>query len=255
MERVRLACVRHAASVRPEPGSNSPSRLTTFRTPRGNPSGQESESHHGLTRTIDNHRPFHPEGVEACALLIDVQPIRLSPDELPALAFGSHYSVFKERPGTHLSCRCWCRVYRRTVSGRTTPPASLLRLSEGPWEGRSDGCVTLADARQTVNASVRTGSSRGTSPRTGRCADRSGTSTPRRGCPPERPGSLQGGQCRHRVVACGEPPGPPHATRCSKLNWLSAPARSPPGHLGSVHRLLISSIYLMPRVSRNLMTA
>ena len=30
--------------------------------------------------------------------LIDVQPIRLSPDELPALAFGSHYSVFKERP-------------------------------------------------------------------------------------------------------------------------------------------------------------
>ena len=26
MDLVRLACVRHAASVRPEPGSNSPSR-------------------------------------------------------------------------------------------------------------------------------------------------------------------------------------------------------------------------------------
>ncbi len=39
----------------------------------------------------------------------------MSPDELPALAFGSHYSVFKERPGTHQSSRCWCRVCRRTV--------------------------------------------------------------------------------------------------------------------------------------------
>ena len=28
MNLVRLACVKHAASVRPEPGSNSPSRLT-----------------------------------------------------------------------------------------------------------------------------------------------------------------------------------------------------------------------------------
>jgi len=35
-------------------------------------------------------------------LLIDVQPRRTkSANELPALAFGSHYSVFKERPGTH----------------------------------------------------------------------------------------------------------------------------------------------------------
>ncbi len=35
---------------------------------------------------------------------------------MPALAFGSHYSVFKERPGTHRYSRCWCRVSRRTVS-------------------------------------------------------------------------------------------------------------------------------------------
>jgi hypothetical protein len=84
--------------------------------------------------------------------VIDVQPIRLSPDELPALAFGSHYSVFKERPGTHQSSRCWCRVCRRTV------PDELLRrrVSFGcrrAWVGRSDGSVTLADVRQSVNAS------------------------------------------------------------------------------------------------------
>jgi hypothetical protein len=30
MDSVRLACVKHAASVRPEPGSNSPSRTSCF---------------------------------------------------------------------------------------------------------------------------------------------------------------------------------------------------------------------------------
>ena len=129
MERVRLACVRHAASVRPEPGSNSPSRLRPAKPQTGSSTDQESESHHSLTRTICDHRHLHPEGFRGlCTSLIDVQPIRLSPDELPALAFGSHYSVFKERPGTHQSSRCWCRVCQRTAPDK---PASLLRLSEG----------------------------------------------------------------------------------------------------------------------------
>ena len=34
MDPVRLACVRHAASVRPEPGSNSPSRSLTLNLPK-----------------------------------------------------------------------------------------------------------------------------------------------------------------------------------------------------------------------------
>ncbi len=85
-------------------------------------------------------------------LLIDVQPRRTrSTNELPALAFGSHYSVFKERPGTHQYCRCWCRVLRRTV------PDGLLRwkVSFGcrrALGGRSDGMVTVTAARSSVNA-------------------------------------------------------------------------------------------------------
>lgn len=37
---VRLACVKHAASVRPEPGSNSP---LMFKHPPPTPKGQNSE--------------------------------------------------------------------------------------------------------------------------------------------------------------------------------------------------------------------
>ena len=96
--------------------------LRSARSQTGDRTSRKSESHHSLTRTICDHRPVHPEGIRGlCTSLIDVQPIRLSPDELPALAFGSHYSVFKERPGTHQSSRCWCRVCRRTV------PDELLR--------------------------------------------------------------------------------------------------------------------------------
>jgi hypothetical protein len=40
---VRLACVKHAASVRPEPGSNSPSTNTTNHPhPKGTSSQQEN---------------------------------------------------------------------------------------------------------------------------------------------------------------------------------------------------------------------
>ena len=63
--------------------------------------------------------------------VIDVQPKRTSTNELPALAFGSHYSVFKERPGTHHYCRCWCRVFRRTVPDALQVPESLLQMPEG----------------------------------------------------------------------------------------------------------------------------
>ena len=42
MESVRLACVRHAASVRPEPGSNSPSRFLDT-TPEGGTREPESQ--------------------------------------------------------------------------------------------------------------------------------------------------------------------------------------------------------------------
>ena len=177
--------------------------------PGGGSAGQESESHHDLTRTIGNHRPSHPEGSRPAYCLIDVQPIRLSPNGLPALAFGSHYSVFKERPGTHLSCRCWCRVARRTV------PDELLRrrVSFGCRRargGRSDGCVTLADARRTVNAFGRAESA-GRWPRTGLETIVAGRPPDTADARPERDGSTErlpgpAGGPGHRSVACGEPP-------------------------------------------------
>jgi hypothetical protein len=47
----RLACVKHAASVRPEPGSNSPSKNKPHNQPKGQP--REKESHiHGIQRSL-----------------------------------------------------------------------------------------------------------------------------------------------------------------------------------------------------------
>jgi hypothetical protein len=73
---------------------------------------------------------------------------------LPALAFGSHYSVFKERPGTHRSYRWWCRVpeglFRTDCSAGESPSA----VGRTPG-GRSDGMHTVSDRpsyRQRVPA-------------------------------------------------------------------------------------------------------
>src|SRR5580700_8698859 len=87
---------------------------------------QKSESLHvidSFMETTDTHftKDCSLDPSRPALLLIDVQPNRPKTSELPALAFGSHYSVFKERPGTHHYCRCWCRVLRRTV------PDGLLR--------------------------------------------------------------------------------------------------------------------------------
>ena len=53
MDPVRLACVRHAASVRPEPGSNSPSRPQDLLR-RARPSIGEPVA--GLNLITDWHR-------------------------------------------------------------------------------------------------------------------------------------------------------------------------------------------------------
>ncbi len=51
---VRLACVKHAASVRPEPGSNSPSMNTRHPTP---PPPQQQEQHQTPESTKTNPPP------------------------------------------------------------------------------------------------------------------------------------------------------------------------------------------------------
>src|SRR4029453_8286345 len=68
----RLACVKHAASVRPEPGSNSPLKNnTTTHTPKGTSRGKKSQlparnkhltycQNHCLTKETINHQlPHH----------------------------------------------------------------------------------------------------------------------------------------------------------------------------------------------------
>ena len=44
MDLVRLACIRHAASVRPEPGSNSPSRSAERSSPEGSERSSDQKS-------------------------------------------------------------------------------------------------------------------------------------------------------------------------------------------------------------------
>jgi hypothetical protein len=82
----RLACVRRTASVRPEPGSNSPSRSRAGAR-RRRPSTLKRVGHCG---------PLPAPALE----LIRSSEARRSTTQTPALAFGVHCSVFKERrPG------------------------------------------------------------------------------------------------------------------------------------------------------------
>ena len=156
MERVRLACVRHAASVRPEPGSNSPSRLRPVPLPkeRSRPRIRElpcSDSNH------DNHRPVTPSaGVPNLRLLrIDVQPERhrrTGAHGLPALAFGSHYSVFKERPGTHQPKPVLVPGVPEGAPDGIEPPEGFLRLPEGRGTAVPTGQLPYQTRERIVNA-------------------------------------------------------------------------------------------------------
>ncbi len=160
-------------------------------------------------------------------VVIDVQPIRMSPDELPALAFGSHYSVFKERPGTHQSSRCWCRVCRRTIPDeflRRRVSFDCQRASKRPFR-RENHDSRRASERQRV---LRHREPSGRVARTAALAtDRSGTSAVTDGCPLERSGSLRSRSPDTPVGGMRRLAGRPHATGASKLNGLSASHLSP----------------------------
>jgi len=160
---------------------------------------------------------------------------------LPALAFGSHYSVFKERPGTHQSSRCWCRVCRRTV------PDELLRrrVSFGcrralgrPFRRECHDSRRATERQRVVGVEILRARPRiPASP-----ADRSGTPAVAGGCPPERPGS----RSRRSKTPSGHagshpafrmPPG-------ARSSTGSGSHPSPTGP-GSVRHLLMPSIYRM----------
>jgi hypothetical protein len=132
MDLVRLACVKHAASVRPEPGSNSPSRSQPAPASRFEPSIAESPTTAGenpcagRTGTMDGQRFRRPfDGA-----LFFQRLRRHAPEQSPALAFVLS-SVFKERARSRGESR---------VSWRHVPPRWGWRCHwphqpEGPFRG------------------------------------------------------------------------------------------------------------------------
>ena len=52
----RLACVKHAASVRPEPGSNSPKKIQTLTTKQKPTIKRQSQNHCKTTNPTPKHR-------------------------------------------------------------------------------------------------------------------------------------------------------------------------------------------------------
>ena len=142
MDLVRLACVKHAASVRPEPGSNSPSRPSPPLSPYSfRPQGLWLYTK--ARAMVKIGEPVPPHRIAAAPLrrlaqhgLLSVQcnyygsiRKRLRARGSPALAFGYHYSVFKERQAH--TTRRWCRC-----PGRGVLPVNLGPLIVGPG-GRS----------------------------------------------------------------------------------------------------------------------
>jgi hypothetical protein len=122
MDLVRLACVKHAASVRPEPGSNSPSRppprlLAMMKIGEPVPRHRIAAD---LLRRLAQHGLLSVQ----CNYYGSIRK-RLRARGSPALAFGYHYSVFKERQA-HTKRR-WCRC-----PGRGVLPVNLGPLIVGP---------------------------------------------------------------------------------------------------------------------------
>ncbi len=92
MDLVRLACVKHAASVRPEPGSNSPTRTgpTHGRLSIDRADLKSSAEPSGMTRrsAILTELCLPPGGYPAAELTDSrVSGAEAPPDRLPALAF------------------------------------------------------------------------------------------------------------------------------------------------------------------------
>ena len=120
-----------------------------------------------------------------------------------------------------------------------TMPASLLQLPEGlggPFR-RECHCSRRVTERQRARAIhfIRVATRSPAS-----ATDRSGTPAVADGCPLERSGSLRtAGVAVHVGWHAGSYLRLPHATRCSKLNGLSAPLPSANQVVGGVRCLLI----------------
>ena len=154
MDLVRLACVRHAASVRPEPGSNSPSRSSASRQ-----AGRHRicwNARVGLAPFTDGTSPgWYPR-----TLVIDVTTyLQHRWGRSPALAFFVLSSVVKEltlAEHTHeAEVLCSLGFLARVpglpgAKGHTTgdPPHRQLSQGENPPGGTwSSPCVAAGTGR------------------------------------------------------------------------------------------------------------
>jgi hypothetical protein len=148
MEPVRLACVRHAASVRPEPGSNSPSRseptvraearavdVDRFEEPVRSP-----RPHRLASKVLSCHVPegsWLAQMLELTVVCSATDPVAV---QTPALAFTVLCSVFKER---------------RAHGG--TPKRSCGGAVSCPWEPAGAGLPSGRVLRVPPKGAVRSG--------------------------------------------------------------------------------------------------
>ena len=125
MDPVRLACVRHAASVRPEPGSNSPSKTIGPAPPRWHGASDQKSRHRAGTRrqlAQSWHPRPRPRVVRSCAKGIEGSIVAPEGARLPALAFW--HPVFR------------CQGAPATASGAS---ARNVALPEVPYRAPAGG--------------------------------------------------------------------------------------------------------------------
>ena len=123
MDLVRLACMKHAASVRPEPGSNSPSRNAD--DPYGSPVNLRES-------VLDQPAAEDQLALDSCYPSSAILLTRSTSGDAnaPARAFGFLCSVFKEHSAdahTPMGRRCLCYFGWPGAAGGCCVPAGPIR--------------------------------------------------------------------------------------------------------------------------------
>ena len=142
MDLVRLACIRHAASVRPEPGSNSPSRLLP--RPRRisarirEPIGMDS------TSRIDSRFDRVPKNPEPPAIALFLTYDSRAPKHSRAARTGFWLSLFRFQGTTrHAPQGAEVPNFRAAPESRSALPRRALKASRS-------GTFTLPGPHRTV---------------------------------------------------------------------------------------------------------
>jgi hypothetical protein len=156
MESVRLACVRHAASVRPEPGSNSPSRLLVnpFQNEKRPSKNQRVTMYDSSMVTTDRHftKDCSLDPSRPALLLIDVQPRRTEarmncPHWLLALTIPFSRSDRAHTSTAGVGAGCSEGLFRTDCSAGKSPSVPAGLTLWGHFR-REDYCTRRAADRQ-----------------------------------------------------------------------------------------------------------